>query len=163
MAAEIEMLRHSYKKFLALGDKAIGADFTMKIAEYPELEYLVQAVQIPKLGRELIEGFGPRGVKFNHQGRPENAGETTVTFVETLSGKLYTAIRDWVVNKRYLDVEITLGGDDMEGFGLTLRESWLVLDAADLSVEDATLVKPAGTLYYNWPSLFDSSGLAGNL
>jgi hypothetical protein len=161
----ISLIKQTYKKFLALGEGITGADFQMLIhhpAAVP-LSFLVQATQLPPVERENIETKGPHGITFNQQGHFKNAGEITLSFKEVVNGLAYAAVRHLVRNKIYFNVTMGLitesRGASLAACTLTLEDCWLKLDAADLSVEDgATLLKPAGTLYYNWPTWLDEAG-----
>lgn len=159
VVARVPLIKKTYKKFVALGEKATGDDFRMVIEGYPDLEYLVQGVQYPPIGREPVETFGPHGVQFVQQGRPRNIVESPITFVETLSGAAYAALRDWVINKRYLEVHLSAVAESEDGNkhnSFILYDSWVEVEGYDLSVEDATIVKPTGTLHGNWNSGFDT-------
>lgn len=154
----------SYKKLLALGEGAKSDDFRMTFegAEYKDLEFLVQATQLPELKREPIESYGPHGVKFNQAGKFLNAGDITITFKEVISGKVYGVLRKIVKEKIYLKITLALLGESqptsVAAHTLTLEDCWIEIDALDLSVEDgATLVKPSGTIHYNWASWLDGA------
>jgi hypothetical protein len=155
VSANVPLLKNSYKRFVSLGEGAKADDFILSVSEYPDLKYLVQATQLPELRRDMIESRGPHGVYFNQQGNFKNAGDITITFKEVISGKAYEALADWVLNKKYLTVTIALlaesAPDTVTAAAAVMEDCWLELDAADLSVEDGTtLVKPTGTLHYNW-------------
>ena len=157
----IALVRGSYKKFVSLGEKAVASDYRMLIPTYPNLEYLIHSTQLPAMAREPIEDYGPHGVQFNQAGRYKNAVDLTITFKETLSGEAYRCLRDWVRNKRYLEVYIGLLGESRPESNanntLLLDDCWCELEAVDLSNEDnTTLVKPSGTLHANWHSWVDS-------
>lgn len=165
--ADVPLVKKSYKKLLSLGEGAKADDFRMKFEQYPDLEFLVQATQIPELKREMLETYGPHGVKFNQQGKFQNAGDTTITFKEVITGKAYEALRKIVTGKEYLNITLALIGESqpssVEATTITLEDAWLELDASDLSVEDGTtLVKPSGTIHYNWVSWGDTDS-AGSL
>ena len=154
----VDLIRQSYKKFAGLGEKALANEFKMIIEGYRNLEYLVNATQLPPLKREMIESFGPHGIQFQQQGRVMNAHEVPITFIETLSGEAYRAIRDWVTNKRYLEVVLSMLSESQDGNRYTsvaMFDTWIELDGVDLSVEDATVLKVAGTLHCNWVTWFD--------
>jgi hypothetical protein len=49
--------------------------------------------------------------------------------------------------------------ESVYGTTVVLSDCWIEIDALDLSVEDGTtLVKPAGTIHYNWVSWLDDEG-----
>jgi hypothetical protein len=159
VVGSVDLRKRSYKKFLAMGEGATSDDFRMTVEGYSDLEYLIQATQLPPLAREVIEGYGPHGVQFVQAGRLKNIAEVPVTFKEVISGKVYTAIRDWVKNKKYLTVQLSLMGESsakgLSQTSITLEDCWLELEGVDLSVEDNTLLKPSGTLHANWISWGD--------
>jgi len=156
----IELIKQSYKKALALGEGVTGDEFVMTIEGYPDLRYLIQSTQIPGLTRENIESYGPLGVQFNQQGRFKNAQDISVTFKEVISGKAYKALRSWVKNKEYKKVVIGIVGESSPtsttDTTVVLEDCWIEIEAADLSVEDgATIFKPSGTLHVNWVGHLD--------
>jgi hypothetical protein len=156
----IPLVKQSYKNLVSLGEGAKGDDFRMVIDEYPDLEFLVQATQLPALKRELIESKGPHGVMFNQQGNFMNAQDITVTYKEVISGKTLEALRDWVKNKKYLQVNLSLVSESQPeataANSVVLEDAWIEIDAVDLSVDDTTvLVKPTGTIHGNWVTWAD--------
>jgi hypothetical protein len=161
MSVNIPLVKSTYKKIMALGEGAKGDDFVMVINEYPNLRYLVQSTQLPALKREAVNIKGPHGIEINQQGRFMNAQDITITFKEVISGEAYKALKDWVVNKRYLTVAIALISeskpDEDLSTAVALEDAWIELDAVDLSVDDgATLVKPSGTIHANWVNYPDT-------
>lgn len=159
-AGNIKKIRHGYRKLLSLGEGVSSDEFIMTIEGYPNLRYLVQSTQLPALMRENIESYGPQGVQFNQQGRFKNAQDVPVTFKEVISGESYKAIRDWAMNKKYLEVKLGLAGESFPTSNtnttVTMEDCWIELEGADLSVEDgASLVRPSGTLHANWVSWLD--------
>jgi hypothetical protein len=150
----IPLVRGSYKKLLATGEGAKADDFRMVIEGYPDLEFLIQASQLPPVKREPIESRGPHGVQFVQQGNFLNTAEVPITFKEVIKGKAYEAIRSWVKEKKYLTVTLALISesqpDSVPSNTIVMGDVWLEIDGADLSVDDGTtLVKPAGTLHVN--------------
>lgn len=160
----IPLVKRSYQKLLSYGEGATAEDFRMVVEGYLDLEFLVQAAQLPPLGREPVEGFGPHGVQFTQQGRYKNIAEVPVTFKEVLSGVTYAAARDWVLNKRYLMVTLGLLAESEPNSNpyntVVMYDTWLELEGVDLSVEDSTLVKPTGTLHANWLDYLDQNGVS---
>jgi len=156
------LVKQSYQKLLSFGEGATSDDFRMVIEGWPDLEFLIQASQLPPLGREPVEGFGPHGVQFTQQGRYKNIAEVPITFKEVLTGKVYEAVRNWVLNKDYLTVILALIAEsepESNAYNtVTMYDTWIELEGVDLSVEDSTLVKPAGTLHANWLDYLDAGG-----
>lgn len=160
VTGDVSLLKKTYKKMVSKGEGARGDQFRMTVDGYSDLEFLVQNVQLPPVGREMIETFGPQGVKVQQQGRFKNDAEIPITFKEVLSGETFKAVRDWVKNKKYLQVTIAMMGEGQDSSSpnttVVLDDCWLELEGVDLSVEDtAAIVKPAGTLHANWVSWCD--------
>ena len=156
----VPLVKQSYKNLLSLGEGAKGDDFRMVIDEYPDLEFLVQATQLPAIKREMIESKGPHGVMFNQQGNFMNAQDVTITFKEVISGKALEALRDWVREKKYLQVTLSLISESRPEAdfvnSVVMEDAWIEIDAVDLSVDDTTtLIKPTGTIHGNWVSWAD--------
>ncbi|HEN20862.1 MAG TPA: hypothetical protein ENN86_02510 [Desulfobacteraceae bacterium] len=155
----IGLVRKSYRKFVSLGEGATSDDFRMTVEGYPDLEFLIQASQLPPLAREPIEGFGPHGVQFTQQGRYKNIAEVPITFKEVLSGEVYKTVREWVLKKMYLKITLALLGESdpqsNPNTTVVFEDTWIELEGVDVSVEDATLIKPTGTLHVNWLSYLD--------
>lgn len=151
----IDTFRQSYNKLVAKGEGLLGTDFKMTIENYPDITILVQSTQIPPFNREMVETYGPHGVRFLQQGNWNNAGEMPITFKEVIKGETYQMIRDWIVNKRYLKVTLEMSPESLPSgvppLKFTMHDCWLNIDGVDLSVEDrAAIVRPAGTLYANF-------------
>lgn len=161
--ANIPLVKNSYKKLVSLGEGVKGDDFRMTFDGYADLEFLVQSTQLPELKREMIESRGPHGVMFNQQGNFKNAGDLTITFKEVVTGKAYEALVEIARNKTYLKITLALISESQpESSQYTtavLEDAWIELDAVDLSVDDTTtLVKPSGTIHYNWVDWLDEEG-----
>ncbi|MDX5979649.1 hypothetical protein [Vreelandella alkaliphila] len=152
----VGLFQESYNTHVAKGEGLIGTDFLLEIEGYEDNSTLIQAFQLPPLMREMIESFGPMGVRFLQAGNYNNAAEIPITFKEVINGDIYTMVRDWVVNKRYLRCRLrttseSKNGQNAQSHGFIMHDCWLNLDGVDLSVEDrAALVKPAGTLHANY-------------
>ncbi|MBF0121718.1 MAG: hypothetical protein HQK79_23050 [Desulfobacterales bacterium] len=162
-AVSISVLKRSYKKNVSLGQKLGTDDFKLMIKEYPELTFLVQSSQTPQLKRSPIETYGPHGQKIVQQGRLENSVEIPITFAETISGHLWRALRDWVINKKYLIVVMqACSSADLKW---EILDSWIAIDGVDWSFEDGTAYKPNGTLYgqYFPEETLSISGMAKGL
>lgn len=165
VAGNAANVNKTYKKLLSLGEGAKSDDFRMTFEGYSDIEFLVQATQLPELKREMVETYGPHGVKFNQAGKILNAGDMTITIKEVIEGKAYEFLRDVVKNKKYLEIKLACLGESKPGspasLSVVLSDAWLEVDALDLSVEDGTtLVKPAGTIHYNWVSYYDDAATA---
>lgn len=157
--ANVPLRKRSLNKFVALGEKATADDFVMKIYEFPDLEFLIQAAQMPPIKREMVEIVGPHGIQVQQQGKIINAGELPITFIETIYGHALAVVKEWVRDKLYLT--ITLGlvseGEPISGpnTSVTLEGCWLESEAIELSVDDNAPLKPTGTLHYNWAGWYD--------
>ena len=160
--ANVPLVKRSLRKFTALGEKATGDDFRMVVDGYPDLEFLVQSVQMPPAKREMVEIVGPHGVQVQQQGKIMNAHEIPVTFIETVEGDALKAIRQWVKNKEYHTVNLALVSEESpnsnEWTSVTLEGCWIESEGIELSVEDNAPLKPTGTLHANWVSYFDEAG-----
>ncbi len=152
--ANVSLLRETYKKMAALGEAVKGQDFRMEVEGYPDLEFLIQSSQTPPMKRELVETVGPFGVKCNQQGRFMNEIEMPITFKEVMSAAAYRALKTWVRDKKYLEVMLTLISESnltaSDDHTWLLEDCWIELDGGDLSVEDAVVLKPSGTLHGNY-------------
>ena len=161
-SGHIDVLKKSFQSRIALGNPAISAEFKLTIPEYPDLSVLATNISVPALKRAVVETFAGMGVKFIAQGGFDNAYESPVTFQEVEAGNLYKALKDWVGNKKYLDITVALVSeehpDGIPDHTFVINECWLEMDPAELSVEDVTMaVKPAGTLH---GSYFPETGAA---
>jgi len=164
--ANVSLVKRSYKNLLAMGEGINGADFRMIFEGYPDMEFLVQMTQLPGIKRETIESKGPHGVGFKQQGNVINSDDITVTFKEVVTGKAYEFLRDVVLNKKYLDIILSLvsetAPDGLPATSVMLEDCWIEIDGTDLSVEDGTtIVKPNGTIHYNWPTWFNDASELG--
>lgn len=165
-AAAAPLRKQSLYRFISLGEKATADDFRLSIYAYPDIEYLVQAAQLPPLKREMVEIVGPNGVQVQQQGKLINAGELPITFIETITGNLLGILRRWVTEKEYHTVTMALVSEgepvSNQNTTITLEGCWLESEAIELSVDDNAALKPTGTLHYNWHSGYDG-GQAGSL
>ena len=150
------LFQESYNTHVAKGEGLIGTDFILEIEGYEDNSTLVQAFQLPPMMREMIESYGPMGVRFLQQGNYNNAAEIPITFKEVIKGDIYQMVRDWVVEKKYLKCKLKATPESQNGEGsaphsFVMHDCWLNIEGVDLSVEDrAALVKPAGTLHANY-------------
>lgn len=160
VSGNVALLKKAYKKWVALGEKVTGNEFKMIIEGYPDLTYLISSTQMPAMIREVVETFGPGGVKFQQQGRFVNSQDISFAFEEVITGKTLKPLRDWVKNKKYLKITIGLVSESQTTSSpdttVVLEDCWLECDAIDLSKEDGTTVlKPSGTLHINWVGWLD--------
>lgn len=152
----VGLFKESYEKLVAKGEGLIGTDFKLSIESYEGVsEVLVQAFQIPPMMREMIESYGPMGVRFLQAGNFNNAAEIPITFKEVIKGEVYEMVRDWVANKKYLKVRLIMTPESapsgVKPLTFVMHDCWMNLDGVDLSVEDrGSLVKPSGTLHSNF-------------
>ena len=156
----IQKIRTGYRKVLALGEGVASEEFRMTFEGYSDISYLVQSTQLPALAREPIESFGPNGVQFVQQGRYKNAQEVPISFKEVITGKIYEFLRAQLRGKKYYTVKLALVGESFptsnNNTSLVFEDCWIELEGVDLSVEDATLVRPSGTIHANWISYCDT-------
>ena len=142
----IQKIRTGYRKVLALGEGVASDEFRMTFEGY--------------LAREPIESFGPNGVQFVQQGRYKNAQEVPISFKEVITGKIYEFLRAQLRGKKYYTVKLALVGESFptsnNNTSLVFEDCWIELEGVDLSVEDATLVRPSGTIHANWISYCDT-------
>ncbi|MET4696640.1 hypothetical protein [Endozoicomonas lisbonensis] len=160
---DIKLLKRAYDQHLAMGEGAVSSNFELIIKGKEKFSTLVQATQIPAFSREEIETFAPLGVQFTQQGSYNNSGEMSITFKEVISGAVLEMIRDSVAKKEYLTLELKLICESLpngvEPLRFRLSHCFIKLDATDLSVEDRTaIVKPSGTIRYNWAELLSGKG-----
>lgn len=156
---DTNFLKMKYTQNLAAGEKLQGHEFEMSVDEYPDLTVVVRSTQFPAMGRSDVEDFGQMGLKFNQHGALENSGEIAVTCVETIGGRVLEMMREIVKNKQYVNITIrstpeSLSGVSPKPLKFKLSHCKLRSDVIELSTEDqATLVKPAITVVYNWVDL----------
>lgn len=154
-SGNVGFLESARNSFVALGNKAQSKDFEMLIDGMEGFKTLIQATQIPEIGRESVEMFAPYGVPFYQQGTAKVAGELAITFMETVSGTVMQTIRQKAKDRCYFNATIKLACEEKPGSvgPLTYKfyDCWIKLDPTDLSTDDTTgLVRPAGTMFYNW-------------
>lgn len=158
--ADVSLRKFSLNKFVAMGEKATADDFVMTVYEFPDMEFLIQAAQMPPIKREMVEIVGPHGIQVQQQGKIINAGELPITFIETVHGDALGMLREWVRDKLYLTVSIGLTSEaepvGSQNASVTLEGCWLESEAIELSVDDNTPLKPTGTLHYNWAGWYES-------
>lgn len=155
----VGLFADSYNTHVSKGEGLIGTDFILEIEGYEDNATLIQAFQMPPVMREMIESYGPMGVRFLQAGNYNNAAEIPITFKEVIKGDVYKMVRDWCAEKKYLKCKLKATPESLKGKGSkphewVLHDCWLNIDGVDLSVEDrAALVKPAGTLHANFIEL----------
>jgi len=158
--ANIPIIKQSYKKIVAYGEKVLGSEYKMEVEGYPDLTWLIASVSMPAMQREMVETVGPHGIKFNQMGKYINAQDVPITFDEVITGKALEALRDWVKNKKYLKVTLGLVSESLTtsnaATSVSMEDCWLECDAIELGNENsATVVKPTGTLHCNWITWLD--------
>ncbi|GAB1077447.1 MULTISPECIES: baseplate protein [Shewanella] len=152
----IGFLKSQYTRNKSAGEKALAFEFLTKFIGYDELSVLVRSAQLPATGRTDVEDYGPMGLMFVQHGALENSGEITLMVAETIKGVALKHIRDIVLNKKYVDIEISLtpestGGKPGQEQTRLLRDCKIRSDVIELSTEDqAAIVKPTITVRYNW-------------
>jgi hypothetical protein len=161
-SANVPLVKKSFNKFLAMGEKATADDFRMTIDGYPDIEFLIQTTQLPPIKREMVEIVGPHGVQVQQQGKIINAHEVSISFIETVSGSVLAMLRECVKGKKYLDIKLALVSEaettSSAPTTVLFESTWIESDAIEFSVDDNTPLKPAGTLHVNWVSYFDEKG-----
>jgi hypothetical protein len=160
ITANLDLIRTSYKNTVAMGPAVNGAAFRMIIREYPKLEFLIQATQLPELKREMIEATGPFNIKFRQYGEVQSCGQVTISFKEVISGKCYEAIRKIVLEAKPVSITLALlpeeNAESVPANTVDLKDCLIEFDAVDLSVEEgASMVKPTGVIHYSWLSWHD--------
>lgn len=149
-------LKTQYDKNKNYGEKAMGFEYKMTVKGYDDFTVLCRSTQLPPMGRSDVEDYGPAGLLFVQHGALENSGEITIGCVETITGHMLKALRDIVINKKYVDINIQLtpestGGKFGTGQSYDLLDCKLRCDAVDLSTEDTSaLVKPNLTCRFNF-------------
>lgn len=153
-------IRRGYRKLPALGEGVTSNELTMTFEGNSDISYRVQISHLPAPALEPVESFGPNGVQFVQQGRYKNAQEVPITFKEVITGKIYKFLRAQLREKKYYTIKLALVGESFPtsnpNTSLVLEDCWIELEGVDLSVEDATLVRPSGTIHANWISYCDT-------
>jgi len=151
---EPKLMKAALLKALAAGERIPASQFKMTFDGESGMEYIVDATQIPPMKRHVMETFGHMGVKINQQGSFDNAGEITVTLSETLTGKALKFVRDAVLQKKYMDITITITPETLAGaeaIEVKLTACFIASDAIDLANESVTeYVKVPLTINFNW-------------
>lgn len=162
----VPVIKKSWKRLTGLGEGQVGNEFIMEFEGNENIRFLVQSTQFPALQRANVETFGPHGVMFRQQAWFQNAQDISISFKETIKGHAYEFLRDLVTNKKYINIKLTAAGESyLDGnahAAVRLEDSWIEIDAVDLSVEDGTaLVRPSGTIHANWVSWCDDDVSGG--
>lgn len=162
----VPIIKKSWNRLLGLGEGMVGNEFIMTFEGNENARFLVQTTQFPALQRANVETFGPHGVMFRQQAWFQNAQDISVSFKETIKGHAYEYLRSMIKNKIYTTIKLAAAGESyLNGnphAAVILYDSWIELDAVDLSVEDGTsLVKPSGTIHANWVSWCDNGVPSG--
>ena len=156
------LLKTKFNQNLAAGEKLMGFEYEMVIDGYNDLTVLIRSSQMPALGREDVEDFGEMGMKFSQYGALQNSGQIAVTAVETITGRVLSALKEVVTNKKYVNITIratpeSMAGNSAPSLVTRLLHCKFASDAIDLSTEDTTaLVKPSINITYNWIDNLDS-------
>ncbi|HBM2815621.1 TPA: baseplate protein [Enterobacter hormaechei subsp. xiangfangensis] len=151
----LTFLKKRYDQNKAAGEKLVGSDYWMVINGHHDMSILIRTAQIPEIAREDVEDFAPSGMKFSQYGAYRNSGEINITIQETLTGAVLKMIKNAVINKELVDIELFLAPESLGGEGNTpicrMEDCKLNSDAVDLSAEDVTaLVRPSVRVVYNW-------------
>lgn len=162
----VPVIKRSWKRLMGLGEGMVGNEFIMSFEGNDNVRFLVQTAQIPALQRANVETFGPHGVMFRQQAWFQNAQDISVSFKETIKGHAYEFLRSMIRDKLYITIILTAAGESyLNGnphAAVKLYDSWIELDAVDLSVEDGiSLVRPSGTIHANWVSWCDDDVSGG--
>ena len=137
----VPVIKKTWDRVVGLGEGMVGNEFIMTFEGNDNVRFLVQTSQFPALQRANVETFGPHGVMFQF-------------------------LRSMVQKKLYITIKLAAAGESyLNGnphAAVILYNSWIELDAVDLSVEDGTsLVKPSGTIHANWVSWCDNDTPSG--
>lgn len=163
--ADLSKQKTTFASFANLGAAAKADDFRVKIDDITDdIGLLIQGFQIPEMKRELVETYGPHGVKIQQQGKFLNSGDIQLTFREVVTGKVLAALKAWCTGRLYKKVILTVTPEDEVDNTLTvdMEHCWFEMDPSDMSVEDGTQqLKPTGTLHYNWVGWDTASTTAG--
>jgi len=148
-------LRKRFNQSVAAGERLVGADYWMVIRGYENLSILIRTTQLGEFTREDVEDFVPSGVKINQHGVFRNQGEFQFQCAETISGEVLKAVKEWVMEKVYIDIDIYLATESNGGEqGKPIRSYEMVklyCDAVDLASEDVTVVvRPSMRAVFNW-------------
>ena len=162
----VPVIKKSWDRIVGLGEGMVGNEFIMTFEGNDNVRFLVQTSQFPALQRANVETYGPHGVMFRQQAWYQNAQDISVSFKETIKGHAYQFLRSMIQKKLYITIKLAAAGESyLNGnphAAVILYNSWIELDAADLSVEDGTsLVKPSGTIHANWVSWCDNDTPSG--
>lgn len=153
--ADVGFLKKRFNQNLQAGEKLLGSEYWAVIQEYPNLSILFRTAQLPEQARQQVEDTLPGGMTMTQHGAIKNNGELTMQCSETISGDVLAAVRDMVLNKKYVTLKIQAsaesnGGED-KGLLRTLSHCLVYSDAVDFSSDDMTaVVKPSLRVIYNW-------------
>ncbi|WP_241612940.1 baseplate protein [Rosenbergiella epipactidis] len=151
----MSFLKQRLNQNIAAGEKLISAEYWMTIKGYENISVLIRSTQLPEMTREDVEDVGPGGLKFNQHGVLRNSGEFQVSCVETIEGDVFKAVREWVREKKYLDITISAASESKGGENGGITRSFthckIYCDAVDFSSEDVTTaVRPSLRVVYSW-------------
>ncbi|MGL5103056.1 MAG: baseplate protein [Plesiomonas sp.] len=147
-------LKNRFNQNRAAGEKLVGAEFWMVIRGYESLSILIRTTQLPEFTREDVEDYAPNGMKINQHGTLRNSGEFQFQCAETIEGDVLNAVRKWVLEKEYLDIDIYLSSESKGQSSKPARSFEMVklyADAVDFASEDVTaVVRPSMRAVYSW-------------
>lgn len=153
--ANRQYMKDMYLKNRQAGEKLLANNFRLKFEGFDNLTVLVRTSQYPAMGHADVEDYSQGGLLMNQSGSLENNGEITVTCTETIKGDVLRALKDIILNKKQINIEMhseseSLGGK-VDGSGCKMLDCKLRSDPIEHSTEDqVALVKPSFTIKYGW-------------
>jgi hypothetical protein len=154
-------LKKHYTQNKSMGEKAMGFEFKLSVAGFPNWSVLCRTSQMPAMGRSDVEDFGAGGIKFVQHGALENSGEISISCVETVKGDMIKDLRKIIREKKYVDITMEMTSESLDGAigagqKVIMLDCKLRCDVIEFSTEDtAALVKPTMTAIYNFIDLED--------
>ena len=148
----IALLNAAHKANVALGERAVSSDFVANIKQHPEITFLIRTAQLPELKRgDPVEDQGQFGQGFSQYGAVKRDGDMAFQIVEIKLGQVGRTLSSIINNKEYVDIEITMTGEDMIPHGYELQNCVISTDAVDLDTENRTgPVRIPMNARYNW-------------
>lgn len=151
----LTFLKKRLDTLMGAGEKLVGCDYWVVINGHTDMSVLIRTTQLPEVAREDVEDFAPSGMKFSQYGAYRNSGEITMSVQEVLTGAVMKMVKNAVINKEMVDIDIYLAPESMGGEGnepiARMEYCKLNVDAVDMSAEDVTaLVRPNIRVVYNW-------------
>ncbi|MCZ4061257.1 baseplate protein [Pantoea sp. LMR881] len=153
--ADMGFVKKRLDQNIAAGEKLLGAEYWATIEGYEGISILFRTAQLPEQARQQVEDTIPGGLTMTQYGAYKNNGEMPMQCSETIDGKVLAAVREIVINKKYVTVKVQAAAEsnsgDAKGLTRTLGHCLVFSDAVDLSSEDMTqVVKPNLRIVYNW-------------